>query len=246
MASYQGHLTTSTVLGAAYGAAAVWYFHVDWGAAFLGAGLTALGGLLPDIDSDSGKPVRELFGILSAAVPLMLFRRLARIGLSVEQIIVVLAGVHLFIRYPLAGLFKRLTVHRGMFHSMPAMIIAGLVIYLAHHGDDFLRIYLAVGVMIGFLSHLVLDEICAVDLSGGRVSLNQFAGTAVKLFSPSWKATVFTYAVLAGLGWVAWVDRVPPASGARNEPLFPAQPASQPASEKGTTFFQKIRGAVAK
>ena len=67
MASYLGHLTFSTALGAGWGCAGALYLGMDWGPVFLGAGLTALGGLLPDLDSDSGVPVRELFGVGAAA-----------------------------------------------------------------------------------------------------------------------------------------------------------------------------------
>jgi hypothetical protein len=204
MASYQGHLTTSTVLGAVYGGVAAWYVNLDWGPTFLGAGLTALGGLLPDLDSDSGVPVRELFGLLAAATPFLLVGRLASGGFSLEQILVVLAGIYLFIRYGLSTYFKHLTVHRGMFHSVPAMFIAGLGVYLAYDGIDWLRCYFAGGIMLGFLSHLVLDEICAVDFSGVKITLNRFAGSALKLTSPSWTATLLTYAVLFALAYVAF------------------------------------------
>ena len=63
MASYQGHLAAASVLGAAYGGLGYVYWGLDWGPAFLAAGLTALGGLMPDLDSDSGVPVRELFNV---------------------------------------------------------------------------------------------------------------------------------------------------------------------------------------
>src|SRR5205823_13701277 len=66
MASYVGHLTFSSMLGAAAGGFAAWQLHLDWGPVFLGAGLTTLGGLLPDLDSDSGVPVREVFGLAAA------------------------------------------------------------------------------------------------------------------------------------------------------------------------------------
>src|SRR5262249_30468338 len=69
-----------------------------------------------------------------------------------------------------------------------------------------LRVYLAVGTMIGFLSHLVLDELCAVDFSGVTVKLNQFAGSALKLKSESWAVTLATYSLLGGLGWLAYQD----------------------------------------
>src|SRR5262249_41709141 len=116
MASYQGHLTFSSILAVGYGTLGVWQLDLDWGPVFLGAGLTALGGLAPDLDSDSSVPVRELFGLAAMAAPFLFFRRLEHHGLSAEQTLVILAGAYLFIRYPLAALFKSLTVHRGMFH----------------------------------------------------------------------------------------------------------------------------------
>ena len=93
----------------------------------------------------------------------------------IEQTIVILAGVYLLIRYGISELFKRYTVHRGMFHSIPAMLIAGLAVFLmtrtANKEPELLleRLYLAGAVMLGFLSHLVLDEIYAVDFMGAKL-----------------------------------------------------------------------------
>jgi hypothetical protein len=93
-----------------------------------------------------------------------------------------------------------------MFHSVPAMLIAGLVIFLFYKSPDLrLRGFLSVGAMLGFLSHLVLDELCAVDLTGLTPKLNQFAGSALKLGSASWSATAFTYLLLLALAWAAWI-----------------------------------------
>jgi hypothetical protein len=204
MASYRGHLLTSTALGIAYGTGAVWYFNLDWITAALGAGLTAASGLLPDLDSDSGVPVRALFGLASVLVPLLLLPRLLAAHLSLEMVIVILLGSHVVIRYGIAALFKRVTVHRGMFHSIPAMLIAGLGVFLVyHHPVAFVRYYLAIGTMIGFLSHLVLDELCSVDLGGAAIRLNQFAGSALKFVSPSLLATLTTYALLVCLTYFA-------------------------------------------
>src|SRR5258707_15638361 len=116
MASYKGHLTVSTALGIAYGAAGYWHLNLDWGSACLGAGLTALGGLLPDLDSDSSVPVRELFGLAAAVTPFLLVRRVMNQGYSMEQTLVILCGVYLLIRYGARALLGKLTVHRGMFH----------------------------------------------------------------------------------------------------------------------------------
>jgi hypothetical protein len=208
MASYRGHLTFAGLLGVGYGSLSLLEWHYDWGPALIAAGLTTLGGLLPDLDSDSGVPVRELFGISAAVVPFLLFRRiLVACQGSIEQTIVILAAIYCFIRYVLSHLFKRFTIHRGMFHSVPALLIAGLATYLVYPSDNpRLRTFLAGAVMLGFLSHLVLDEIYSVDFMGARLHLNKYAGSAVKLVSKSWSATVTAYALLGVLAWRAWLD----------------------------------------
>jgi membrane-bound metal-dependent hydrolase YbcI (DUF457 family) len=204
MASYAGHLSLSAVLGAAYGSAGAYYYQLDWGPAILGAGLTTIGGVLPDLDSDSGVPVRELFGLGAVVVPFLMLRRLANLELTFEEMVVVMAGIYLFVRYGLSEIFKRITMHRGIFHSVPAMAIAGLAVFLLYHSPNTqMRIYLALGTMIGFLSHLVLDELCSVDFSGAAIHINQFAGSALKLYSHSWPVTVSTYLLLFSLGYVA-------------------------------------------
>ena len=210
MAGFKTHITVSGLLGVVAGAFGAWQWQLDWGPVCLAAGLTALGGMLPDLDSDSGVPVRELFGLAAAFIPILLLHRLRRAGLTHDQMLVVLIGVYLLVRYGLSEYFKRLTVHRGMFHSIPALLITGLIVYLLYdHTDARVRWYLAGGAMLGFLSHLVLDELYAVDLRGLVPRLNNFAGSALKLFSDSWSANAFTYAFLFVLAGVAWKTAEP-------------------------------------
>lgn len=203
MASYRGHLMLSAPLGAAYGALVLSQPEFDWGTAVLAAALTTVGGLLPDLDSDSGVPVRELFGTIAALVALFAFRPLLREGFTVEQTLAVVCGLYVLVRYGVSSVFKSVTVHRGMFHSIPANLIAGLVIYLGYPSTDIgIKLYLAGGVALGYLSHLMLDEIYAVDFNGLSLKTNQFAGTALKFASGSMMATLLTYTVLGGLGYV--------------------------------------------
>ena len=208
MASYRGHLLTAGVLGVGYAWAGTWMWGLDWGPAALGGGLTALGGLLPDLDSDSGVPVRELFGLAAAASPILALGRLQEAGYSPEQIIVMLAGLYLFVRYGVSAFFKRRTIHRGMFHSIPALLIAGFGVFLLYGNPDLkVRLFVSGAVMLGFLSHLVLDELCAVDFNGVLLTGNKYAGSALKWFSPSWLANSITYLLLitlAGLTWLTW------------------------------------------
>jgi hypothetical protein len=206
MASYYGHTAFSTALGVVYGGGALFFLGVDMPTALGGAFLTAAAGMLPDLDSDSGVPVRALFGMASLIIPLILLRRLLRIyHLPIEQVLLVMFAAHYLIRYGVAWIFGKLTVHRGMFHSVPAMLISGMIVFLLYHDPiPFFRIYMAGAVMLGFLSHLVLDELCSVNLAG--VSMKQSAGTALKFFSPSWKATLACYVILLGLTYLTAME----------------------------------------
>ncbi len=217
MASFQGHLSFASVLAAGYGGLAASQLDLDWGPIFLGAGLTTLGGMLPDLDSDSGVPVRELFGVAAITVPCLLLERLDALGFTMlEEKLVFLSGSYLFIRYVVSALFKKITVHRGMFHSVPAMLIAGLLVFLLSQSPSLLiRVYLAGGIMLGFFSHLLLDELYSVDLMGVRLRLNKYAGSALKFVSPSWSATLLTYGLLAALLYLASLEFETPHSSWR-------------------------------
>jgi membrane-bound metal-dependent hydrolase YbcI (DUF457 family) len=207
MAGFRMHITVSGICGVVYGAGAVQPFGFSTEAGVLAAGLTWVGGMLPDLDSDSGVPVREMFGLAAAVLPLLLMHRLIHMGLSREAILAILLFGYIFVKYGAANIFKHFNVHRGMYHSLPAMLIAGLVVYLAYDSPDrSVRLLLAGGVMVGFLSHLVLDEIYSVDFRGMRIKLKSSAGSAVKFMSSSMVATVTCYLILGSLGYLAYQD----------------------------------------
>jgi membrane-bound metal-dependent hydrolase YbcI (DUF457 family) len=207
MAGFRTHITVSTLCGLGYGAAAVKPLGFTPEAGFLAAGVTAVGGMLPDLDSDSGRPVREMSGLAATVIPLLLLPRLIAAGLSQEGQLAALGMLYLLIRYGGGFLIRQFSVHRGMYHSIPTMLIFGLLVYLAYQSpNQRIRLLLAGGVMIGFLSHLVLDEIYSVDFNGLHLRLNQFAGSALKFVSPSWIATSVCYGILGGLLFLAYVD----------------------------------------
>lgn len=207
MAGFRTHITVSGACGITYGGFAVQPLGFSTEAGLLAAGVTAVGGMLPDLDSDSGIPVRELFGLAAAVIPLMLVRRLMHAGVSPEGILATLLFAYVFIRYFVSNLFKQLSVHRGMYHSIPAMFIAGLCVYLAYHSPDrTIRVLLACGVMLGFLSHLILDEVYSVDWRGVKPKLKASAGSAVKFGSSSLPATATCYLILGGLLYLAYLD----------------------------------------
>jgi hypothetical protein len=205
MADFKKHIAFSTALGAGY-AGVLYYSGFEPTHCLLAAATCGIAGMLPDLDSDSGRPVRELFGFTALAVPLCLVRRLEHHGVTPEGLILWCVGLYAGIRFGLAWLFKHMTVHRGMFHSLPAALIASECVFLAHEMPDGLtRLALAGAMFLGFTSHLVLDEIWAVDLRGLR--LNKAAGSALKLFSQSIPATVTCWGILALLTYLIGVDQ---------------------------------------
>ena len=194
MAGFRTHIAVSTACGVAAGLTTALPLKHAPETAFLVGTLTAVGGMLPDLDSDTGVPVRELTGLAAAVVPLLLYTRMKDAGMSHEGVLAALVLAYLVIRYGVIHLFKYVTVHRGMFHSIPAMFIAGLAVYLAYDctaAQQSVRYVLAGGVMLGFLSHLILDEIWSVGFDGLVPKLKSSAGSAFKFFSSSvWGTSV--------------------------------------------------------
>ncbi len=167
MANFQTHLTASTILGIGYGGVAYQMYGVPPAASLLAASLCAVSGMLPDIDSGPGRPLREITTLMAAVVPTMLFGRLQHFGLSQEWIILIGAAIYVAIRFGLAAFLRHYTVHRGMYHSFPAAAIFGELTFLLVYSESVvLRLFIAGGVVAGFLSHLLLDEIYSVQWDG--------------------------------------------------------------------------------
>ncbi len=162
--------------------------------------------MLPDIDSGSGRPLRESLAFGAAVVSIMLVNRLQHLGAPSETIVLAGSLVYLLIRFGFAELLKRYTVHRGMFHSLPAAVIAGELAFLLATGTIELRIYKAGGVALGYLVHLLLDELYSIEWRRGRLRLKSSFGTAIKLASRSWWANGSAYLKLALLTFLALED----------------------------------------
>src|SRR5688500_14827490 len=119
MAGFKTHITTSTVLGVGYAAGGHVLYGMPLPACLLAGGLCSVSGMLPDIDSDSGVPLRESLAFAAAIVPMLMVERFRELGLAPESIALGGAILYLAIRFGLGGMLKRYTVHRGMFHSLP-------------------------------------------------------------------------------------------------------------------------------
>src|SRR5438128_2325799 len=93
MAAFKQHLMFSCALGAGY-TVALRYANFEPTHALLAGGLCGVSGMLPDLDSDSGRPVRELFGLMAAVVPLLVLHRLKKAGFTPEGMILLMAALY--------------------------------------------------------------------------------------------------------------------------------------------------------
>lgn len=207
MADYKTHITFSSLLGAGYGVAASQLFGFTPVQGALAGCLTGVAGMLPDLDSDTGKPIREVFGFTAAIAPLVLSHRLHEWGGGNEGALLLAVMLYATIRYGAMWVLGLVTVHRGMFHSIPALCIAAELTFLTFKGyAPPVRVLLALGVGAGFASHLVLDEIYSVEWTGIRVKLKSSAGSAIKFIGKDWGANILTYGLLFTLSYAVLTD----------------------------------------
>lgn len=209
MAGFKTHITTSTVLGIGYGAVGYLLYQMPVETCLLAGGMCSVSGMIPDLDSDSGVPVRETVSLVAATTPMLMMDRFQHMHWSHERIVLVAAGIYLAVRFGVAGIFKRYTVHRGMWHSVPAMFIAGLLAFLVCSSENInWRLFKSCAVMLGFFSHLLLDEIWSIEIRYGIPRFKKSFGTAIKFWSDSAWANFSTYAKLAVLAILAVGDPV--------------------------------------
>ncbi len=196
----------------------------------IAGGLCSVAGMLPDLDSDSGIPLRETSMFAAAVIPMLMIERFRDLNLSHEGMAVAAMLIYIGIRFVVVEFFKRFTVHRGMWHSIPAAAAAGLIAYLAMPSmSEGVRVYKSVAVVVGFLVHLILDEIWSIDFKYGRFRLKSSFGTALKFFGDNVWSNLAMYAKLGMLLYLAWgdhgiIDRL--RERARFDQTYIAQPVS--------------------
>ena len=205
MANYQTHLTGGVLVGAA--------------AALLSGGLGMVnavempfvalvgtwGGLAPDLDSDNSRPMKIMFSYATVVAPFVVLWRMPFLHDTLVEGVVAWLIIAALIRGPVCLLFKKLTVHRGIFHSVPAALIFGCLGFLwsGRRVDD-VSLQTAVGISAaaGYLTHLLLEEIWSVDFEGRR--LKKSFGTALSLWEPNKVVTGLAYALLFFLAMLTW------------------------------------------
>lgn len=196
MADFRTHVTFSSVLGCGYSLVGMG-MGMPIETALVAGGLCGVSGMLPDVDSDSGVPRREAMGFAAAIVPMLMVERFKQMQLEHDQMILAAAVMYFFIRFTAAKMIGRWSVHRGMWHSIPAVLIfAGLAFLITGSDDIFVRYFKAAAVGLGAFSHLLLDEIYSVDTKGVIPRFKSSFGSAIKFWGKDGWANFSTYAKL--------------------------------------------------
>ncbi|MCF6764544.1 metal-dependent hydrolase [Thiotrichales bacterium 19S3-7] len=164
-------------------------------------GLGIIGGFLPDVDSDHSTSISIIFGILAAISGFCaIFSLMPQWGIIIGISSWFIA--FLVIRYGVIHIFRKLTIHRGIFHSIPMGILLSMLLVFSLYyltADSLLAWMLGIFLFYGFCVHLLLDEFYSVNLSG--VSLKRSFGSAFKLISFS---HLIQYAILYALIAMLW------------------------------------------
>ena len=200
MANYATHIAVGTVVSGALATLTV-------GADVIGpesimavtlAGVA--GSVLPDIDLRDGRASTILFsGIAVFASFCVLFINAERY--SIAELWILWLGSLVLVRYGLHAIFYRIAVHRGVWHSLLAGLLwAGLTAILFH---DLLGRHAGVAwlggafMFVGYLTHLILDEIYSVDFMGNR--LKKSFGSALKVIDTRYPRNTLAMAVVTVL-----------------------------------------------
>jgi hypothetical protein len=181
MANFNTHFTVAAGASAMVSATLLSMEVVSPEQAVIAFGLGTLGGLLPDVDSAHSTSIKVGFNVLSLLMTIMLIF-IKSSTYSLVEMFVVSVIVFVGIRYAFLEFFRKISKHRGMFHSVPVALIWGIVV--ASMGQWLFDLNSLVswvyGFMItwGYLVHLVLDETYSVDLGNRR--MKRSSGTAFK------------------------------------------------------------------
>ena len=196
MANFNMHLNTASIVSGISAATLASVHMIDIKTSFYCFFAGIIGGILPDIDHNNSIPVRLIEFVLANLVAfLVVLAYLPKLRLF--EIIALWGGI-IVLFHLLFTIFKKFTVHRGIIHSIPMGILFSLgsilFLYRVIHLSAITSYYIGIFVFIGYLTHLILDEIYSVDLAGHK--LKKSFGSAVKFFSKEKEINILIYLMI--------------------------------------------------
>ena len=215
MPGYKAHITASSICGTVLGGFSFLFGHIDPITSIYGGTLCAIGGIIPDIDSENSKSFRKCLAIIAGFSSLLLVSRLRDYFLDPQAVAIIGGGNFLFVWFFLGGVIRKATVHRGMCHSIPMAILSGEITFLLSSGSMNEQLYCAGSMAIGVLIHLILDEFYSVQIKKGFVKVKKSLGSALKIINiDDKKASLIMFAILGFFTFLClnepvWTENIP-------------------------------------
>ena len=126
--------------------------------------------MAPDLDHDASIPLRFVFRTLAILVPIIAIQKHPELHSTMEEGICYFILIALAILFPIRWLFGKLTVHRGIFHSVPAIFIYGCLIFLLSGRQRHDIPFQNDGHLLwsGIFRSFTLDEYSSLNFNGHR------------------------------------------------------------------------------
>lgn len=183
MANFRTHLAVAAVVCTGIAGVLAGLGTVTFAQATMLAALGLFGGILPDIDSDNSSAINLVFNLVAVFFTILAFL-VTYWSYDIVITLIACSLAFLLVRFPVRWIFAKFTVHRGVFHSILAAGMMGLIFTVAADitaAGEVLSWYIGSFVTLGYLVHLLLDEVYSVDFSNVRIKRS--FGTALKPIS---------------------------------------------------------------
>lgn len=130
-----------------------------------------VGGLLPDVDSDNPQSAAIVFSLLGVVASAL------TVGATLSEwpliwVWLAAAGMFAFIYYGVRYLFEAFTSHRGVFHSVLAGVMFGLLATAVAGfagATSTASWFYGLFLFVGYVIHLLLDEAYAVNFANEAI-----------------------------------------------------------------------------
>ena len=201
MAGYKAHLATGMLIGGITTISVFIVLAIDILFSPFIFLAVIIGSFLPDLDSDTGMPVKMLVASLGMVAAIWAgYMLLDRVSDEPVKSIATIVGSYGAVYIILQRIFKKFTKHRGLFHSILALLIAMLTLnylLLIFEFSLFESRLLSISLGVGYLGHLILDEVNSViNLSGIPFIPKKSLGSALKIVSKSSRVNMIAFMIL--------------------------------------------------
>ncbi|OUD13909.1 metal-dependent hydrolase [Thioflexithrix psekupsensis] len=187
MANFQAHLSAAAALSGLASMTCLSMELVSPNEVFFLWGVGVIGGILPDVDSNHSTSLQLIFTLLATIIAFAASVHHIHY-FSIVELWIIWGIVYALVRYVVIIFIKKLTLHRGTFHSLGMALLFGFIItvfsFRLLNANAVFAWLLGLFAAFGFTIHLLLDEANSIELKD-KIRVKRSLGTAIKLLD--WK-----------------------------------------------------------